>query len=189
MWTSTCPLPQVTFWPLTSGSLTEFIRRLNTCFVLIISVHVHYPKGAWCSFLRVETDQGDYMFCFDNTFSTVSEKIIFFELILDNMDDGEDPETWKEYVQGADLLDMKLEDIMVREHTHVGTLASRIAIIQNSSFLNVKRILFAQAGCAKLKTAKEVRLLHRHQDTSKSQVLMGNGGSEVCAKYVAKIYY
>lgn len=63
-------------------------------------------------FFRVETEDGDYMFCFDNTFSTVSEKIIFFELILDNMDDG-DPEDWKEYVQGADLLDMKLEDIMV----------------------------------------------------------------------------
>ncbi|TSK58139.1 Transmembrane emp24 domain-containing protein 5 [Bagarius yarrelli] len=60
----------------------------------------------------VETEEGDYMFCFDNTFSSVSEKIIFFELILDNMDDGEDPESWKEYVQGADLLDMKLEDIM-----------------------------------------------------------------------------
>ncbi|KAI5619884.1 transmembrane emp24 domain-containing protein 5 precursor [Silurus asotus] len=57
-------------------------------------------------------EAGDYMFCFDNSFSTVSEKIIFFELILDNMDDQEDPENWKEYVQGADLLDMKLEDIM-----------------------------------------------------------------------------
>ncbi|KAF5900462.1 transmembrane emp24 domain-containing protein 5-like, partial [Clarias magur] len=60
----------------------------------------------------VETVDGDYMFCFDNSFSTVSEKIIFFELILDNMDDGEDPDNWKEYVQGTDLLDMKLEDIM-----------------------------------------------------------------------------
>ncbi|KAM4628795.1 transmembrane emp24 domain-containing protein 5 [Polymixia lowei] len=61
----------------------------------------------------VETEEGDYMFCFDNTFSAVSEKIIFFELILDNMDsDGEDPEDWKEYVHGTDMLDMKLEDIM-----------------------------------------------------------------------------
>ncbi|XP_056620383.1 transmembrane emp24 domain-containing protein 5 [Triplophysa dalaica] len=60
----------------------------------------------------VETEEGDYMFCFDNTFSAVSEKIIFFELILDNMDDGEDSEDWKAYVQGTDLLDMKLEDIM-----------------------------------------------------------------------------
>uniref|UniRef100_A0A671MQX8 Transmembrane p24 trafficking protein 5 n=1 Tax=Sinocyclocheilus anshuiensis TaxID=1608454 RepID=A0A671MQX8_9TELE len=63
----------------------------------------------------VETEEGDYMFCFDNTFSAVSEKVIFFELILDNMGDGEESEDWKAYVQGADLLDMKLEDIMVRK--------------------------------------------------------------------------
>lgn len=61
----------------------------------------------------METDSGDYMFCFDNTFSTVSEKIIFFELILDNMEDVEGDQDWKEYVHGTDLLDMKLEDIMV----------------------------------------------------------------------------
>ncbi|XP_042602704.1 transmembrane emp24 domain-containing protein 5 [Cyprinus carpio] len=60
----------------------------------------------------VETEEGDYMFCFDNTFSAVSEKVIFFELILDNMGDGEEMEDWKAYVHGADLLDMKLEDIM-----------------------------------------------------------------------------
>lgn len=62
---------------------------------------------------RVETEDGDYMFCFDNTFSTVSDKLVFFELILDNMDTDEDPENWKEYVHGIDTLDMKLEDIMV----------------------------------------------------------------------------
>ncbi|XP_020774549.1 transmembrane emp24 domain-containing protein 5 [Boleophthalmus pectinirostris] len=60
----------------------------------------------------VETEDGDYMFCFDNTFSSVSEKVIFFELILDNMDADEDPDDWKEYVHGTDMLDMKLEDIM-----------------------------------------------------------------------------
>ncbi|XP_076135166.1 transmembrane emp24 domain-containing protein 5 [Alosa pseudoharengus] len=60
----------------------------------------------------VETHDGDYMICFDNTFSTVSEKIIFFELILDNMGDTDNAEEWKEYVHGTDMLDMKLEDIM-----------------------------------------------------------------------------
>lgn len=54
------------------------------------------------------------MFCFDNTFSAVSEKIIFFELILDNMEANEEQDEWKEYVHGTDSLDMKLEDIMVR---------------------------------------------------------------------------
>ncbi|XP_023860687.1 transmembrane emp24 domain-containing protein 5-like [Salvelinus sp. IW2-2015] len=61
----------------------------------------------------VETEDGDYMFCFDNSFSAVSEKIIFFELLMDNMEqEGEEPEDWKEYVHGTDMLDMKLEDIM-----------------------------------------------------------------------------
>ncbi|XP_017284237.1 transmembrane emp24 domain-containing protein 5 [Kryptolebias marmoratus] len=57
-------------------------------------------------------ENGDYMFCFDNSFSTVSEKLIFFELILDNMDTNEDPDDWKEFVHGTDMLDMKLEDLM-----------------------------------------------------------------------------
>lgn len=59
---------------------------------------------------RVETEEGDYMFCFDNTFSTLSEKVIFFELILDNMGDEDD---WEKYTTGTELLDMKLEDILV----------------------------------------------------------------------------
>lgn len=67
-----------------------------------------------CFFSSVETEDGDYMFCFDNTFSAVSEKVIFFELILDNMEVNEEPDEWKEYVHGTDSLDMKLEDIMVR---------------------------------------------------------------------------
>ncbi|KAK5601866.1 Transmembrane emp24 domain-containing protein 5 [Crenichthys baileyi] len=57
-------------------------------------------------------EDGDYMFCFDNTFSSVSEKLVFFELILDNMDMSEDPDNWKEHIIGIDTLDMKLEDIM-----------------------------------------------------------------------------
>ncbi|XP_040264290.1 transmembrane emp24 domain-containing protein 5 [Bufo bufo] len=60
----------------------------------------------------VETVDGDYEFCFDNTFSRISEKVIFFELILDHMNDGEEQEDWKNYVIGTDLLDMKLEDIL-----------------------------------------------------------------------------
>lgn len=67
-----------------------------------------------CSFTSIETEDGDYMFCFDNTFSAISEKLIFFELILDNMEADQNPDDWKEFVHGTDTLDMKLEDIMVR---------------------------------------------------------------------------
>ncbi|GAB5575267.1 transmembrane emp24 domain-containing protein 5 isoform X1 [Prionailurus iriomotensis] len=62
---------------------------------------------------RIETEDGDYMFCFDNTFSTISEKVIFFELILDNMGEQvQEQEDWKKYITGTDMLDMKLEDIL-----------------------------------------------------------------------------
>ncbi|XP_038601968.1 transmembrane emp24 domain-containing protein 5 [Tachyglossus aculeatus] len=61
----------------------------------------------------VDTEEGDYMFCFDNTFSTISEKVIFFELILDNMgEQAQDQDDWKKYITGTDTLDMKLEDIL-----------------------------------------------------------------------------
>ncbi|XP_051501626.1 transmembrane emp24 domain-containing protein 5-like [Myxocyprinus asiaticus] len=87
---------------------------------LDVDFYLHSPSGHVLAFDHrksdgvhtVETEEGDYMFCFDNTFSAVSEKMIFFELILDNVDEGEKSEDWKAYVQGADLLDMKLEDIM-----------------------------------------------------------------------------
>ncbi|EHB16766.1 Transmembrane emp24 domain-containing protein 5 [Heterocephalus glaber] len=63
---------------------------------LDIDFHLASPEGKTLVFEQrksdgvhtVETEVGDYMFCFDNTFSTISEKVIFFELILDNMRTG-----------------------------------------------------------------------------------------------------
>ncbi|KAH0618388.1 hypothetical protein JD844_017530 [Phrynosoma platyrhinos] len=75
----------------------------------------------------VETEDGDYMFCFDNTFSTLSEKVIFFELILDNMGD-EEQEDWKKYITGTDLLDMKLEDILESVNSVKSRLSKSIHI-------------------------------------------------------------
>ncbi|XP_074044287.1 transmembrane emp24 domain-containing protein 5 isoform X2 [Macrotis lagotis] len=89
---------------------------------LDIDFHLTSPEGKTLVFEQrksdgvhsVETEAGDYMFCFDNTFSTISEKVIFFELILDNMGEQEqEQEDWKKYVTGTDMLDMKLEDILV----------------------------------------------------------------------------
>ncbi|KAM9001102.1 transmembrane emp24 domain-containing protein 5 [Sarcophilus harrisii] len=88
---------------------------------LDIDFHLISPEGKTIVFEQrksdgvhsVETEAGDYMFCFDNTFSTISEKVIFFEMILDNMGEQEqDQEDWKKYVMGTDTLDMKLEDIL-----------------------------------------------------------------------------
>ncbi|XP_043555833.1 transmembrane emp24 domain-containing protein 5 isoform X1 [Chiloscyllium plagiosum] len=71
----------------------------------------------------IETENGDYMFCFDNSFSSISEKIVFFELILDNMEPEGDPNSWKDLLQGGELLDMKLEDILESINSVKGRLS------------------------------------------------------------------
>ncbi|KAH0507267.1 Transmembrane emp24 domain-containing protein 1 [Microtus ochrogaster] len=38
------------------------------------------------------TEAGDYRLCFDNSFSTISEKLVFFELIFDSFQDEEEVE-------------------------------------------------------------------------------------------------
>ncbi|XP_074835837.1 transmembrane emp24 domain-containing protein 1 [Carettochelys insculpta] len=55
------------------------------------------------------TEAGDYKLCFDNSFSTISEKLVFFELIFDSPQEDED--NWAEVVEPEEMLDMKIEDI------------------------------------------------------------------------------
>ncbi|XP_078091057.1 transmembrane emp24 domain-containing protein 1-like [Mustelus asterias] len=49
---------------------------------------------------------GDYKICFDNSFSTISEKLIFFEVIFDDAE-----EDWSEIAEPEELLDIKIDDI------------------------------------------------------------------------------
>ncbi|XP_063283389.1 transmembrane emp24 domain-containing protein 5 [Pelobates fuscus] len=77
----------------------------------------------------VETVDGDYQFCFDNTFSRMYEKVIFFELILDHInEEGTDQEDWKNYIIGTDLLDMKLEDILETINSVKGRLTKSVQL-------------------------------------------------------------
>ncbi|KAM6360770.1 transmembrane emp24 domain-containing protein 1 [Pluvialis apricaria] len=67
------------------------------------------------------TEAGDYKLCFDNSFSTISEKLVFFELIFDSAreeeeeeeeeDGGEEGDGWAEAAAPEDALDVKIEDI------------------------------------------------------------------------------
>ncbi|PNJ55356.1 TMED5 isoform 4 [Pongo abelii] len=109
---------------------------------LDIDFHLASPEGKTLVFEQrksdgvhtVETEVGDYMFCFDNTFSTISEKVIFFELILDNMgEQAQEQEDWKKYITGTDMLDMKLEDILFSSN-----LSSRTLLYKNSFFSDVQ---------------------------------------------------
>ncbi|KAM6188717.1 transmembrane emp24 domain-containing protein 1 [Sarcoramphus papa] len=65
------------------------------------------------------TEAGDYKLCFDNSFSTISEKLVFFELIFDSAQEEEEEEEEEEEGDGwaaaaaqpEDALDVKIEDI------------------------------------------------------------------------------
>lgn len=57
------------------------------------------------------TEAGDYMICFDNSFSTISEKLVFFEIIFDSQQGDDEPDSWAEMVAPDELLDIKMEDI------------------------------------------------------------------------------
>ncbi|XP_022905560.1 transmembrane emp24 domain-containing protein 5-like [Onthophagus taurus] len=55
--------------------------------------------------------KGDYSFCFDNTFSTVSVKTVFFELIIDNDDDENDYANELE-LNPEEVYELKVQDIL-----------------------------------------------------------------------------
>ncbi|XP_060092715.1 transmembrane emp24 domain-containing protein 1 [Heteronotia binoei] len=58
------------------------------------------------------TEAGDYKLCFDNSFSTISEKLVFFELIFDSpREEEEDFNGWAEMAEPEETLDVKIEDI------------------------------------------------------------------------------
>ncbi|KAG6932590.1 transmembrane p24 trafficking protein 5 [Chelydra serpentina] len=107
------------FQTMRQGASLEVEYQVLDGAGLDVDFYLESPRGEILVFHQrksdgvhtVETEDGDYMFCFDNTFSTISEKMIFFELILDNMGEGEQ-EDWKKYITGTDMLDMKLEDIL-----------------------------------------------------------------------------
>lgn len=60
-------------------------------------------------------DEGDYQLCFENKFSKMSEKMVFFKVIVSDVDQGHDE--WDEWLAEAvpdNLVDYKLQEIRVR---------------------------------------------------------------------------
>ncbi|NXO01761.1 TMED1 protein, partial [Rhinopomastus cyanomelas] len=69
------------------------------------------------------TEAGDYRLCFDNSFSTISEKLVFFELLFDSPQEEEEEEeeeqeeeeeegdAWVEVAEPEAALDVKIQDI------------------------------------------------------------------------------
>lgn len=63
---------------------------------------------------RVNADvEGEYKFCFDNTFSRMSPKVVFFEIISD-YDDDEDDDDWNiNHEEVVGMVDLTVEEFKV----------------------------------------------------------------------------
>ncbi|XP_059414781.1 transmembrane emp24 domain-containing protein 1-like [Carassius carassius] len=58
------------------------------------------------------TEEGDYKICFDNSFSHISDKMVYVEVIVDGPEEeDEDDEDWAALAEPEDSLEYKLEDI------------------------------------------------------------------------------
>lgn len=62
------------------------------------------------------TEGGDYGLCFDNSFSKLSEKMVFFEVIINSQNSaGGGRDDWADVAVEESMVEYKLEDIRVRE--------------------------------------------------------------------------
>lgn len=69
-------------------------------------------------FYRFDVElEGDYKFCFDNSFSRMSPKVVFFEIMGDSDDDDdrdEDGDDWDiDREELKDMVDMTMEELKV----------------------------------------------------------------------------
>uniref|UniRef100_A0A4W5N7Q3 Transmembrane p24 trafficking protein 1b n=1 Tax=Hucho hucho TaxID=62062 RepID=A0A4W5N7Q3_9TELE len=97
-----CLLTSLSFWFAVGFVPTSLIG----CFLCV-------SASDWLFCSRVEpTEEGDYQICFDNSFSRFSEKMVFFEVIIEGQpgDLGGDDE-WAGLGEPESLLEYKLEDI------------------------------------------------------------------------------
>uniref|UniRef100_A0A3B4UQE0 Transmembrane p24 trafficking protein 1a n=1 Tax=Seriola dumerili TaxID=41447 RepID=A0A3B4UQE0_SERDU len=61
------------------------------------------------------TEDGDYRLCFDNSFSKLSEKMVFFEVIINSQSStGRGREEWADMAATEGMAEYKLEDIRAR---------------------------------------------------------------------------
>ncbi|XP_024128383.1 transmembrane emp24 domain-containing protein 1a isoform X2 [Oryzias melastigma] len=60
-------------------------------------------------------EDGDYRLCFDNSFSKLSEKMVFFEVVVNSQSDaGGAREDWEDFAVTDSTVDYRLEDIRSR---------------------------------------------------------------------------
>ncbi|XP_038053096.1 transmembrane emp24 domain-containing protein 5-like [Patiria miniata] len=82
-------------------------------------------------------ETGDYLFCFDNSFSRMTEKLVYFDLALDYDDEDEElrKPPWMDLMTGTgggtDTMEVRLEEIqtslgIVRDNLHKSVQTQRL---------------------------------------------------------------
>lgn len=89
------------------------------------------------------TVDGDYRLCFDNTFSRVSPKVVFFELFLDDNTEGEGEEDLSKFSFDGeniqDQLDITVKDFVVSFFFFF--LFSKFNLILRSTVVAARRMM------------------------------------------------
>jgi len=67
----------------------------------------------WCDDRLTASETGDYSFCFDNSFSQFSRKVVFFELYVAGNDSDDEGETVFANLPDEADYEIKLEDFKV----------------------------------------------------------------------------
>ncbi|KAJ8979918.1 hypothetical protein NQ317_003660 [Molorchus minor] len=70
---------------------------------------------------------GDYKFCFDNTFSSFNTKTVFFELSIEGDSQGWDSEENIDFVQADQIYELKMQDV----HEVVNNIRNHITKIRH----------------------------------------------------------
>lgn len=66
------------------------------------------------------TEDGDYRLCFDNSFSQLSEKMVFFKVIINRRSGtGGAQDEWADAVVTENMVEYRLEDVRVRRENKV----------------------------------------------------------------------
>ena len=89
-----------------------------------------------CIYRLYASETGDYSFCFDNSFSQFSSKVVFFDLFVasDDDDDDDDDTLFANLPDDTDY-EIKLEDFKVAETSVFKTVLN--------NFLLLLRVLFS----------------------------------------------
>lgn len=83
---------------------------------------------------------GDYRYCFDNSFSSFNTKTVFFELIIEW--DGEQGGAGKEDEWGKDILDSAVPDKLLRDRVCINffSLSSILIELSHRTFNSISNI-------------------------------------------------